>query len=259
MAVDHSKRGRRYVTLVDPESLQVTLLEPWEHAILVLCDGTRTAQDIVEMLPVDADDGPEIDAEVVHRCFKFFERSGLIHDEGLRASSELPPGPRTMAEIQTAYREWHKEPVRTGQFADWLSPSFPNLMPSLGPGLDPTVAYAAKDPTSAPAPVGIGSTLVLSEAESVLIDSSPGAQRHRGRGPRAGRASRWPVDVSQRSCARGRHRAHSVSATRDPGYAAHVGPAPRDLRGPAHHRDVRRRGHRVWPAGGRPRRHGSIG
>lgn len=172
LAADHSKRGRRFVTLLDRESGDVTLLEPWEHAILVLCDGTRGIGELVDILPPD-DDGQPMDEEVVRRCLKYFERQSLIEDVGLRESDEQPPGPRTLAQIQLAYNEWHKEPAKTGQFESWEAPSFVGDASPFPSGLGPTVALPGRAGTQAHRnPVGIGSTLVLAGAESVLIDGT---------------------------------------------------------------------------------------
>ena len=168
LASDHSKRGRRYVSLVDPETFVVTILEPWEHAALVLCDGTRTASEIADLL---ATDDESIELEDVERCLKYFERQALIDEIGLRVSDDAPPGPRTLAEIQLAYNEWHREPIKTGQFPDWLAPSFPGLASPLQTGLDPTMAFEKMGGGQRTA---VGSTIVLADAESVLIDSQPG-------------------------------------------------------------------------------------
>jgi len=168
LAADHSKRGRRFVTIVDRDTAQVTLLEPWEHAILILTDGTRTAEDIAELLAPAVDD-QAIDVEVVARCHKFFEREGLIHGIGLRRSEDKPPGPRTMAEIQQAYREWHKEPVQTGHFPDRSGSPFIDPGAKAPPGLEPTIAMAGNgDKSAAKKPVAVGSTLVLAGMESLL-------------------------------------------------------------------------------------------
>jgi hypothetical protein len=178
LATDHSKRGRRFVTVLDPDSGRVTLLEAWEHAALVLCDGQRDASTIAELLALDTDE--PLDAEVIERCFKFFERQALIEPLGLRRSDVPPPGPRTMAQLQSAYAEWHKEPVRTGQLPAWLDPGFVSGGPPPRPELGPTVAVpgvtgATPRPSRSPArtPVAVGSTLVFGDGASVLIDSSP--------------------------------------------------------------------------------------
>ncbi|MCC7383952.1 MAG: hypothetical protein IT384_19075 [Deltaproteobacteria bacterium] len=162
LATDHSKRGRRLVSILDPDSRQVTLLEPWEHAVLVLCDGQRTAAEIVDLLAPSVED-QEIDAEVVHRCLKFFERESLIQHAGLRHSDQPPPGPTTMAELQRAYAEWHREPPKTGEHVG-LAPPYPRTGVRAPVGLEPTVAVPKR---GAADPAQVGTTLVLAGVSSV--------------------------------------------------------------------------------------------
>ena len=163
LTVDHSKRGRRFVTVLDPRSNRVTLLEPWEHAILVLCDGTRGASDIAELLAAGVE-GEAVTERSVVRCLKYFEQQEIIENVGFRRQgTQTPAGPRTLAGIQLAYREWHKDPVKTGQIlAGQLAP-FPLVDGHVPVGLGPTVALPDDD--SMAAPVGIGTTLVLGNAE----------------------------------------------------------------------------------------------
>ena len=123
-ASDHSKRGRRYVTILDPKSLEVTLLEPWEHAVFALCDGTRTLAALVDLLPPDID-GQPIDLNVLLRCLKYFERQKLIIQAGLR-SSELPVSDSGVT----------KDP--SGADAPW--PTVPDLMAAV----DDAVAEAGR-------------------------------------------------------------------------------------------------------------------
>jgi hypothetical protein len=167
LAADHSKRGKRYVTILDPGAANITLLEPWEHAILILCDGTRDAVTIAKMLERGVDGDP-VDLKTVQRLFKFFEREKLVEVTGKKPQSLPPPGPRTLAEIQLAYREWHKDPVRTGQILSGLLPP-PTITPphDLNVGLDPTVALPDDDDDHKGS-VAIGSMLVLAGAESLL-------------------------------------------------------------------------------------------
>lgn len=142
LASDHSKRGRRFVTVVDPETLAATLLEPWEHAVLVLCDGSRSARELAELLAPDVD-GQLIDVDVVRRCLKFFEREGLIDPAGLRHSDAPPPGPVTLTELQRAYAEWHKS--ADGAPDTGLPPPIPRTSPKIAAGLEPTVSFGQRD------------------------------------------------------------------------------------------------------------------
>ena len=160
IAADHSKRGRRFVTVLDPGSLQVNLLEPWEHAVLVLCDGTRRVDEITDLVtPVS--EGQPIDADLVRRCLKLFEREHLLEAAFPPAPTDPAPGPKTLVELQQAYREWNNEPVQTGQIPNWLSaPPLDNPVVNLPPGVDPTVAMPADHSHTAPS-LGAGSTLVV--------------------------------------------------------------------------------------------------
>jgi hypothetical protein len=142
LASDHSKRGRRFVTVVDPDTLAATLLEPWEHAVLVLCDGSRSASELADLLAPDVD-GQAIDATVVRRCLKFFEREGLIDAAGLRHSDAPPPGPVTLTELQRAYAEWHKS--ADGAPDTGLPPPIPRTSPKIAAGLEPTVTFGQRD------------------------------------------------------------------------------------------------------------------
>ena len=81
LAADHSKRGKRLVTILDQSSNNITLLEPWEHAILILCDGTRDAMTIAKMLEKGVD-GERVDLKTVHSSFRLFEREKLIEATG---------------------------------------------------------------------------------------------------------------------------------------------------------------------------------
>ncbi len=173
LASDHSKRGKRFVIIVDPATHQGTLLEPWEHGVLVLCDGTRDAVTIAKMLEKGVD-GEVVDLRAVQRCFKYFEREKLCEPQvGRRAQSLPPAGPHTLAEIQHAYREWN--PERSGVIAAWLPP--PVIDPSrdlqIRPGLDPTVALPGDEAATDKPSVTIGSMLVLAGSESVLSTAKP--------------------------------------------------------------------------------------
>ncbi|MBI2378373.1 MAG: hypothetical protein HYV07_30520 [Deltaproteobacteria bacterium] len=165
LASDHSKRGKRFVTLLDPQNHQVTLLEPWEHSVLVLCDGTR---GIGQLAAEMKDSGStSVDPELVERALKFFERQSLIEPTSGRPS-EPPPSPKTLASLQQAYKEWHTEPARTGQYP--RPPAFPETAAARPPpGLAPTVALP-EEPSGSMVP---GSTLAgvsRTDAAPELLD-----------------------------------------------------------------------------------------
>ncbi|MCA9550188.1 MAG: hypothetical protein KC933_09140 [Myxococcales bacterium] len=167
---DHSKRGRRYVIIQDPEGSQVTLLEPWEHAVLVLADGSRTADEIAELLQ-DGVEGEAVTRPGLLRCLKYFERQELIESTSLRPKGAPQAGPRTLANIQEAYREWHQDPGKTGRIlAGYLSP-FDDLPEApVSVGLTPTVALPEREDGEAPAPVAVGTTLVLGSGDDAFAD-----------------------------------------------------------------------------------------
>lgn len=171
LATEHSKRGRRFLTLLDPDTRRVTLLEPWEHDLLMLCDGTRSIEQVAE-LHAPEEGSPELEIGDVVRCIKFFEKQGLVDVIGLRRSDAPPPGPETMANLQAAYREWHKEPAKTGQMISPTErvPPFPRTDARVSPGLSPTVALPedGENPERPRGAVTPGSTLVLAGSESVL-------------------------------------------------------------------------------------------
>ena len=157
LATDHSKRGQRYVTVLEEEARRVTLLAPWEHAVLVLCDGTRTVPDIVALL-ADGVDGEPVTREGVLRCLVSFSRDGLI--DSVHEAPTPAARPATLANIQQAYREWHKDPDRSGRLlSGLLSPPFFDDPPPFQPSLAPTVALPPND--EGPPPVAVGSTLVV--------------------------------------------------------------------------------------------------
>lgn len=163
LSSDHSKRGRRFVTILDPDGARVTLLEPWEHAVLVLADGNRTSPEIADMLAKGVE-GELVTLDAVHRCLKFFERQQLIEPLGLRrADADAAPGPRTLANLQLAYREWHKDPVKTGQILAGDGSPFLQARPPPAPGLSPTVALPDEEEDAPPSPVGIGTKFVMGE------------------------------------------------------------------------------------------------
>lgn len=163
LTADHSKRGRRFVTILDAKSNRVTVLEPWEHAVLVLSDGSRGPAEIAKLLD-EGVLGEPVTLDAVRRCLKLFEHQELI--EPLTPFGAEPPqvtGPRTLANLQLAYREWHKDPVKTGQILAGSHP-FVHVDGIKPTGLSPTVALPDDD--NGGPPVAVGSTLVLGGAKS---------------------------------------------------------------------------------------------
>ncbi|MEO1336643.1 MAG: hypothetical protein AAFV29_13415 [Myxococcota bacterium] len=166
--------------MLDDQSQRVTLLVPWEHAVLVLCDGSRTVSDIAKMLGDGISDGVDRDPVAVAdvlRCVQMFVQNGLIETA---PTSMAPPGPVTMANIQQAYREWHKDPEKSGRLlSGMISPPFLDDPPPFRAPGEPTKALR---PRGASGPVTVGSTLVVDgqagendrALRSVLSDDSAG-------------------------------------------------------------------------------------
>jgi hypothetical protein len=166
LAAEHSKRGRRFITVMDSVTQQVALLEAWEYAVLVLCDGERPDTEILELMRASEPD-ELIDTLSLRRCLKFFESKELIEPIGLLRTATTLDNPKTMAELQLAYEEWHKEPVATGQFPSGLAPwsaDDPQMHP---PSLEPTQTQI---PWPQARPVQVGSTLELGSVDSLLLN-----------------------------------------------------------------------------------------
>lgn len=177
----HSKRGHHFVTALDPDSMQVTLLEPWEHDVLVLCDGTLEVEVIAELLAAGLGDHP-VDLPAVRDAVERFGSYRLLEDGGPAVAAGLGiASPRTLAHLQQAYREWHKDPWRIGQILiGGLTPFV--RVDGVAAGLEPTVALPAgadgADGWNGPevpggctrASVAVGTTLVVSESGAELRD-----------------------------------------------------------------------------------------
>lgn len=192
VTADHEKRGRHYVTVLDPSTLRVTLLEDWEHAVLLLCDGSRDPAAIARLVPGGPDGNP-VAVKVVRQCLRAFEQAGLL--AGAPAAEARPgrpaPRPRTLVSMQIAYREWHKDPVKSGLILAGIAPPFdPAEVPRAG--LEPTVALPAA-PSGGTPPIGVGATLILAEAQSLL------AARPAAAGPGAGAAVAADVPPHRKS------------------------------------------------------------
>lgn len=160
---DHSRRGRRCVTVLDPDALKVTVLEAWEHAVLLLCDGTRDPGTIAELMgPADGASGDEAS---VRAAIEFFARENLVLVERQRASPRFASaGPQTRAQLLSAYDEWHKEAPSTGARAAPDSPFGEAGPPAMKPGLGPTVALSGGEDDDAPRH-RVGSVLVAAAVE----------------------------------------------------------------------------------------------
>jgi hypothetical protein len=112
---EHSKRGRRFLTALDPTTLQVALLEPFEHAVLTMCDGTRDAAALAELLAPSVDEQP-IDLPTIERCLKLFERHRLLE---LRLVAVTTPPSE-----EEALQSFYGESLRTGELGPGLPSPF---------------------------------------------------------------------------------------------------------------------------------------
>ena len=166
LTTEHHKRGTRFITVCDPQNNQVALLEDWEYAALVLCDGERAEDEILELLS-SGELNEVINKPELRRCLKFFESKTLIEPLGLLRTQTIVDSPRTMAELQLAYEEWHKEPVATGQFPSWLAPWSAEEPQSHPPSMEPTMTQI---PLPRAPPVQVGSTIELDAADSLLVN-----------------------------------------------------------------------------------------
>lgn len=184
MEIDHPKarlgliiaeqvrRGRRMLTVLDPKTYRVTVLEPWEHAVLVLCDGENSLHEIATTVRDVADDIPA-EKDAVRRCIDFLRRQNVLEPPQERRKQETPkeqhdgdrrpqppPGPRTLADLQNAYHEWHRDPQKQGQLLTGLDPfGTPESIAHVG--LEPTVALPDAPTKAAHA---VGTVLVVASA-----------------------------------------------------------------------------------------------
>lgn len=158
----------------------MVLLETWEHAVLVLSDGEHTAES---MAPAISRGLRGLSLAEVAGCIERLETEGLLEiEKTLEETVEEPSpplaGPRTLAGLQQAYREWHRDPVKTGQiFVGELPEPFPGdgLRPS-PVGLGPTVSVEDARPS-----FRIGATFVVGQdgraeeapAVASLLDGPP--------------------------------------------------------------------------------------
>jgi hypothetical protein len=138
---DHSKGGKRYVTVLAPDSMQVVLLDEWEYSVLILCDGTRSSKTIAVQIQA-AHDVPEA---ATLRCLQALARQSLL----VPRSSEPPPRPRaSLTAVRAA--EWRLK----DQEAEWVKnapppPSQPQTNPGVSAGLEPTLLIMNSAPESA--------------------------------------------------------------------------------------------------------------
>lgn len=122
---DHSKRGQRFVTVRTAlsgfeDDTHVSLLEPWEHATLLLCDGSRSYADIARDLIKTLAPVAVTESEVI-QCVEWLRREALVEfDEvpeqpGLSRPPHDPTGLHTAAELQFVLEEWRKTAPNMGQ------------------------------------------------------------------------------------------------------------------------------------------------
>ncbi len=120
----HTIEDRRLISALDPQTLEVTLLLPWEHAVLVLCDGSRTLFDLARRL--EEHDEQSRSVADIERCLARFKTAHLIEELTPPRGRQALPRSRTVAELQQAYMEWHKEPARASQVLKAAFPGDPS-------------------------------------------------------------------------------------------------------------------------------------
>ena len=218
LTANHSKRGCHFVTVFDPDFMQVSLLDPWEHAVLILCDGTLPVEGIAAHLRRGIEDLAVSVNDVQLAISRFREARLLEPEEAHQAADPLTAptaptaptaSPRTLAHLQQAYREWHKDPVKTGKILIGGSTPFVELdRGGVAAGLDPTVAFSEEvESEEEQTSVAVGTTLVLGDSREAFEDGRRSlisllSEKRRGASGRAGqepRARGRPDDGTSRT------------------------------------------------------------
>ena len=154
LLAEHEKAGRLLFSVLSRTEERVVLLEPWEHAVLVLCNGHRSVESIAEVV---AGQIREVNVSEVATCVRMLGHEGLLLGPGGAAEPSEHPGPRALAAIQQAYQECHNDPLRTGRILAGESlRSYPEVARSAPVGLRPTVTLGTSSEG-----LGVGSTLVV--------------------------------------------------------------------------------------------------
>lgn len=215
---DHSRRGRRVITVLDSDTLDITVLEPWEHAVLVLCDGTRDTDEIATLVSGTVD--VTLDARHIRGCLELFLRENIIERDGSPARSASMSA-RTLAELQIAYQEWHKDPVRTRQILLGQEDEQP------APPVDEAPAHRPGSVLVAAEAVLASTTEEMEAAPKHLLDEEPTFD---GRNPLP-----RPADPEQTDVNTPMPLPHSAAAVfarlRRAGVVARLDPEARDKRG----------------------------
>ena len=106
---EHDKSGRRYVTVVDQANARVTLLETWEHGVLVLCDGERTSEEIVDQL--EGQFGKRTaNREAVERVIRFLSDRELVGDGEVIVAMAMDEAETVSREEPTRKSDDHVDP-----------------------------------------------------------------------------------------------------------------------------------------------------
>jgi hypothetical protein len=117
---DHSKNGRRFLSVLDPATLRVTVLDPYEHLIFMLCDGRRDLATLSQL-------SGEIE-EFVEQTLLKLERENVIEECELDRA--------TIAECFE---------IPTGEFDNLDTPFLDTDKGPVPPGLDPTIAWGGEE------------------------------------------------------------------------------------------------------------------
>ena len=109
MVTEQVKRGEKFYIVLDQESSKVTLLDSWENTVLALCNGENDEDALLQRLSqYEFSVAPT--RTRLRQCLSFFESHFLIEPLGLLRSETVLDDPRSMAEVQLAFQEWHKQP-----------------------------------------------------------------------------------------------------------------------------------------------------
>jgi len=137
MIREQVKHGEKFYIVINQESSQVTLLDTWENAVLALCDGENDTDSLIGILAhLPFTETPT--HERVRQALSYFEEQKLIEPVEVLRSETVLDDPRSMAEVQLAFQEWHKQPADTGGLSGLSAPWSDDEPVSIAPSMEPT-------------------------------------------------------------------------------------------------------------------------
>ncbi|MEE2902693.1 MAG: hypothetical protein VYC39_10190 [Myxococcota bacterium] len=137
MIREQVKHGEKFYVVINQESAQVTLLDSWENAVLALCDGDKDIDSLLAILARSQFNHPPTHARV-RKCLSYFEDQSLIEPLEPLRSETVVDDPRSMAEVQLAFHEWHKQPADTCEPPGFSAPWSDDEPVSIAPSMEPT-------------------------------------------------------------------------------------------------------------------------